>query len=203
MDKQKQVKNMSFTVIDNKTGREADIGKIALKEDWAKGLMYCDMQGFALLEDGDLVLMDECGKYEYCPSGRFTVIPEGAVVLTDDEYKKLFIDDFGIMTSSIGDLRINPEGMRKAVDEIDRLLRVQMELQVINAKYYNENKDLHRNITKLRRETYCKEEVDYKIEQTRKETAEKFAEMSKEKFAYDIERCKVVDEVYKKITEGK
>lgn len=102
-------------------------------------------------------------------------IPENAVVLTREEYEKLFIDSFGIMTSSIGDLPINPKGMRKAVDEIDRLIAVQGELQVINAKYYNEAKDLRRNMTKLRRETYSKEEVDYKTEQVRKETAEKFA----------------------------
>ena len=89
MIKEMEKENMSFIVIDNITGKEADIGEIALKEDWAKGLIYCDMQGFALLEDGTLVLLDECGKYEYCPSGRFTVVHEGAVVLTMEDYEKL------------------------------------------------------------------------------------------------------------------
>lgn len=101
-DKQKQIEEISFIVIDNKTGKEADIGKIALKEDWAKGLMYCDMEGFALLQDGNLILMDECGRYEYCPSGRFTVVPENAVVLTDKkdiqqyEWSKL-VDKMGVI----------------------------------------------------------------------------------------------------------
>lgn len=37
------------------------------------------------------------------------------------------------------------------------------------------------------------------IKTWRKETAEKFAERLKEKFAYDIERCKVVDEICKEL----
>lgn len=41
-----------------------------------------------------------------------------------------------------------------------------------------------------------------KAETVRKETAEKFAERLKEKFAYDIERCKEVDEIAKEITGG-
>ena len=86
MNKQQQIE---FKIIDNNTGKEADIGKIALKEDWAKGLMYCDMEGFAILDDGNLVLLDECGKYEYCPSERFSVKFEDSVVLSREEYEKL------------------------------------------------------------------------------------------------------------------
>lgn len=62
-----------FTVIDVKTGKEADPGEIALHEHWAKNLIYCDMEGFAIEEDGSLILMDECGNYQYCPIGRFEV----------------------------------------------------------------------------------------------------------------------------------
>ena len=64
----------SFRVIDILTGEEADTYEIALNEDWAKDLMYCDMEGFAIEEDGSLILIDECGKYEYCPIGRFEVV---------------------------------------------------------------------------------------------------------------------------------
>ena len=64
----------TFTVIDNKTGKEADCGKIALHEEWAKGLCYCDMDGFALMQDGSLILMDECGRFAYCPNGRFSIV---------------------------------------------------------------------------------------------------------------------------------
>ena len=67
---------MKFTVIDKKTGKYPDLWKIALKEDWAKTLCYCDMEGFAVEEDGTIVVMDECGKYEYPPEGRFEIVME-------------------------------------------------------------------------------------------------------------------------------
>lgn len=67
-----------FKVIDVLTGVEADPYEIALKEPWAKHLCYCDMEDFAILEDGTLLLLDECGKYEYCPEGRFVVKWEDA-----------------------------------------------------------------------------------------------------------------------------
>lgn len=68
---------MKFRVIDNKTGKEADTYEIALHEDWAKHLCYCDIEGFALLEDGSLILCDECGRCAYCPEGRFAIVIEG------------------------------------------------------------------------------------------------------------------------------
>jgi hypothetical protein len=69
-------KKMKFTVIDKKTGKEPDESEIALTEDWAKDLIYCDMEGFAIQQDGTLILMDECGKFVYCPEDRFRVIWE-------------------------------------------------------------------------------------------------------------------------------
>ena len=68
-----QPERNGFSVIDIKTGEEADPYEIALHEEWAKNLMYCDMEGFAIEEDGSLILVDECGRYEYCPIGRFEV----------------------------------------------------------------------------------------------------------------------------------
>ena len=64
---------MKFKVLDLKTGKEPDLEQIALQEEWAKGLIYCDMEGFAIEEDGTLILMDECGNYRYCPAGRFQI----------------------------------------------------------------------------------------------------------------------------------
>ena len=64
---------MKFRVIDNKTGKEADPCKIA-REEWVRNLIRLDIEGFALLESGSLVLLDECGNFEYCPSDRFTVV---------------------------------------------------------------------------------------------------------------------------------
>ena len=65
---------MIFWVVDKQTGREAAPELIALREDWAKGLVYCDMEGFAILQNGALILVDECGNYEFCPEGRFEVV---------------------------------------------------------------------------------------------------------------------------------
>jgi len=62
-----------FTVIDNKTGKEADTYSVALHEDWAKHLCYCDMEGWAIEDDGTLLLVDECGRFAYADRERFKV----------------------------------------------------------------------------------------------------------------------------------
>ena len=65
----------TFHVIDKTTGKEADPYEIALKEDWAKSLCYCDMEGFAILEDGTLILTDECGRFEFIQENdRFEIV---------------------------------------------------------------------------------------------------------------------------------
>lgn len=67
----------TFRVYDITTGKEADPYEITLHEDWAKGLMYCDMEEFAIEEDGSLILLDQCGNHAYCPEGRFKVVWDG------------------------------------------------------------------------------------------------------------------------------
>ena len=66
--------NKKFVVVDLQTGGLADTEGIALHEEWAKGLIYCDMEQFTLGEDGTLYLLDECGHYEECPKGRFKIV---------------------------------------------------------------------------------------------------------------------------------
>lgn len=66
-----------FNVRDPQTGNYPDLEKIALTEEWAKDLMYCDMDGFIIDEDGQLILMDDCGNFRYCPEGRFITEFEG------------------------------------------------------------------------------------------------------------------------------
>lgn len=65
--------DLGFDVIDTKTGEYPDLEKIALTEEWAQGLVYCDMDGFAVREDGSLILLDECGNCVSCPPGRFEI----------------------------------------------------------------------------------------------------------------------------------
>ena len=67
----KRESGIGFSVIDPKTGEYPNVWKIALTEEWAKQLMYGDIDEFAISEEGQLVLLDECGNYAYCPEGRF------------------------------------------------------------------------------------------------------------------------------------
>lgn len=66
---------MKFKVIDKRTGLEADADTIVLVEDWAREVWYTNLEGFAVLEDGRLILMDDCGHSAYCPLNRFEVKP--------------------------------------------------------------------------------------------------------------------------------
>lgn len=67
----------SFRVIDSKTGKEADTYEIALHEDWAKHLIYCDIDGWAIGDDGSLMLLDDCLRAAYPPDReRFKVVWE-------------------------------------------------------------------------------------------------------------------------------
>lgn len=82
---------------------------------------------------------------------------QDSVVLSREEYEKLRslydCEQGSYMTSSIGDLPLTVEGLRKAVDEITRLNRVEVELQELNIKYYNEAKDLRRELKQASKET--------------------------------------------------
>lgn len=71
-----QLVELPFAVIDKQTKREADEYTIARKEAWTNDLCYSAMNGFAITQAGSLILLDECGKYTYCPCDRFEVIAE-------------------------------------------------------------------------------------------------------------------------------
>ena len=75
---------MTFDVIDPKTGEYPDLEHIARTEEWAQNLIPCDMEGFCINEDGNLILMDECGNYAYCPPDRFQVNLEFPVHSRED-----------------------------------------------------------------------------------------------------------------------
>ena len=66
---------MKFKVIDNKTGKEPNFENIC-HEWWAECLLQCDVDQFAVTEDGHLLLIDDCGNMVYCPKDRFTIIKE-------------------------------------------------------------------------------------------------------------------------------
>ena len=57
---------MSFQVLDKKAMREVsldDFTELAINND----LMEFDIEGFALQEDGTLLLCDVCGRFAYVP----------------------------------------------------------------------------------------------------------------------------------------
>lgn len=78
---------LPFAVFDKQAKKEADDYKIALEEDWAKFLCYCDMEGFAITQDGNIILLDECGKYVYCPCDRFEIITEARLKELQEKQK--------------------------------------------------------------------------------------------------------------------
>lgn len=69
--------NIKFKVIDPRTGKEPifDHNHI-FKEKWFKdsALIYCDIEGWYIGEDGFLILVDECGNVGYPPTDRFKVV---------------------------------------------------------------------------------------------------------------------------------
>ena len=73
---------LEFDVVDTTTGKYPDWERIVREESWAKGFVYCDMDGIAIREDGSLILLDECGNCVSCPPDRFEIRrrpPEGEV----------------------------------------------------------------------------------------------------------------------------
>ena len=62
---------MGFMVIDNKTGKPTEIDNI-MKEEWTDQMAFQDCN-FALVDDGDLILIDQSGNYICCPPERFSV----------------------------------------------------------------------------------------------------------------------------------
>lgn len=73
-----------FKVIDKQTGKEADIQQI-VQEDWAYKLVYTDVIGFLLGDDGCLYLADSCGNFVPCDLNRFEV----AISALEEEVEKI------------------------------------------------------------------------------------------------------------------
>lgn len=64
---------MNFLVLYKKTMKEVSLDNFT---EFARnnGLMEYDLDGFALQEDGTLLLCDECGKFTYLPRERKYII---------------------------------------------------------------------------------------------------------------------------------
>ena len=64
---------MTFTVIDNKTGKKPNFENIC-HEKWTRHLLKDDIDQFAVTEDGHLILIDDCDNLVYCPDERYTIV---------------------------------------------------------------------------------------------------------------------------------
>ena len=77
---------MSFQVLDRKTMKQVsldDFAEFARNND----LMEFDLDGFALQEDGTLLLCDECGKFTYVPrEDKYIIRVKGRFETSDYEY---------------------------------------------------------------------------------------------------------------------
>lgn len=68
---------LEFRVIDKRTGKEPIYDRNHLfKEKWFKQshLIYCDISCWAIDEDGNLMLVDDCDNIAYPPQDRFEII---------------------------------------------------------------------------------------------------------------------------------
>lgn len=108
--------NRQFFVIDKTTGQEPDMEQIALHEQWANGLIYCDMEGFAVGENGSLYLLDECGAYRCCPEDRFEIV----WVNSKDSHSLLAA---GILSAAIEDGRDRKRRLRKRLADWAKVRR--------------------------------------------------------------------------------
>ena len=77
---------MSFQVLDKKTMKEVDLDDFT---ELARNnnLMEFDIEGFALQEDGMLLLCDECGRFAYVPrEEKYVIRVEERFGTSDYEY---------------------------------------------------------------------------------------------------------------------
>ena len=85
---------MTFQIIDKKTGKEPTdrvITNIAKKQ----GLIAIRIDQFAIMEDGQIILLDDCGKAAYLDMNRFEVRWDNGWIpcserLPEDEQEILF-----------------------------------------------------------------------------------------------------------------
>jgi hypothetical protein len=116
---------MTFTVIDTATGREPDLEKI-LMEDWARTLVYSDMDGFVIEDEGALLLADECGNYVIPPPGRFKVeFPEikrlKRLVKAQNQLLMAFQEHLNPLPTAIEDVIPGYREMTKAIRKLRKV----------------------------------------------------------------------------------
>lgn len=62
-----------FTIIDKRTGEEVDIDNLIEELDLNTNLMVNDIEGFAIGENGEIYLLDECGNFVFVEPDNYDV----------------------------------------------------------------------------------------------------------------------------------
>lgn len=63
---------MIYEIIDTRTGERAKAYEL-VQEPWAEKTHGCDWPAFAIDEDGEVMLTDDCGNYDMVPEGRVEI----------------------------------------------------------------------------------------------------------------------------------
>lgn len=63
---------MIYEIIDTRTGERANEYEL-VQEPWVEKTRGCDWPAFAIDEDGEAMLTDDCGNYDMVPEGRVEV----------------------------------------------------------------------------------------------------------------------------------
>ena len=112
---------MTFHVIDKRTGNEPifDHNHI-FKEKWFKesGLIWCDIDGWYISEDGQLVLIDDCGKCVWVDQERFEVVIDEPTVCDIEQIRDAIEREADYQYANVNaDVA---KGMYMALDIIDK-----------------------------------------------------------------------------------
>lgn len=78
---------MIYEIIDTRTGNRANEYEL-VQEPWAEKTHVCDWPAFAVEEDGDVMLTDDCGNYDMVPEGRVEV----RLVVDREKWKPLRVN---------------------------------------------------------------------------------------------------------------
>lgn len=178
-------------VVKNRDGSTPNLEQIAITESWAKDLVYCDIGGFVMDEEGNLALTDDTNAIAYAPQGRFSVVFSSQVENAElrEKVKLLEIDiskppaeraycagcnlpsenaelreDNNRWCRAFGEVDAQKEALRKKLEEAEER---EAGWKRVNLEIDSENADLETELVTLRRKLAEEEEKVKRIHEVR------------------------------------